>query len=256
MGDAGKGGAGRKARPSSLEEREDGTGDPAPWTLMGRAVRDYAAGDETAAVVVVSDAEDEPTVLPAAHFFRPVDEMPEVERRALEVARGRVLDVGAGAGAHALVLQGRGVEVTALEIAPEAAAVMRARGVRDVRVADVFGWRPGETWDTVLALMNGTTLAGGEAALGNLLRALASLLEPGGCILMDSTDPEALGLEGPAARVQLQLEYGGERTQPFPVLFAAPPFLGDCANAAGLEAEVVAAGDDGAYLMRLVRHGP
>ena len=44
-------------------------------------------------------------VIPLPYLFRDFDQMPAVEQRALELARGKVLDIGCGAGSHALYLQ-------------------------------------------------------------------------------------------------------------------------------------------------------
>ena len=237
---------------------------------MARCVADYHRGDVDAALTLTSDAEDERT-LPASHFFRVAVELPTVERQALEHARGSVLDVGAGAGAHALHLQEAGHRVTVMELSDLAVEVMTERGVRDARAEDIFSEPDGERWDTILILMNGTTLVGSGAGLTSLFVAAEARLAPGGKILIDSTDltseredSEGFGDESvdqPVKRqdgryigeVQLQLSYRGERSEPFPVLYADPDMLRVCAEAAGLQARVVAHGEDGAYLAEVTR---
>ena len=67
-------------------------------------------------------------------YLAPVRRWKAVERRALRYARGRVLDVGCGAGRVALELQVRGREVVAIDPSPGAGEVSRGRGVRDVRL--------------------------------------------------------------------------------------------------------------------------
>jgi len=250
----------------------DAAGVPAGWHLMARCVADYHRGDVDAALTLTSDAEEERT-LPASHFFRVAEELPVVERQALEHVRGSVLDVGAGAGAHALHLQEAGHRVTATELSELAVEVMTERGVRDARAEDIFSEPDGERWDTILILMNGTTLVGSGAGLTRLFVAVEARLAQGGKILIDSTDLTAELADADAddtgdrsgdrsakrqdgryiGEVQLQLSYRGERSEPFPVLYADPDMLRACAETAGLQARVVAHGEDGAYLAAVTR---
>jgi len=197
--------------------------------------------------------------MPVALFFRSGARLRAIDRRALALCRGRVLDVGAGAGALALALQAEGTEVTALEILPAAAQVMRALGVEDVHLADVRTFAPARPYDTVLALMNGTAAAGTLAGLAPWLAALAAPMAEDGQLLVDSTDLREP--RGPDTRpdgryvgeLQYQLEYEGDRGPPFPQLFVDPERLARAARAVGLASEVVWRGSGGAYLARLTR---
>ena len=256
-------GAARLGRPFGAGDPDSG---PSGWELIARSMRDYMLGDEDAGVLLSSDAEED-RILFASHFFRGPEAMPLAERRALELARGTVLDVGAGAGAHALALQACGVRVTATEVSTTAVEVMVALGVEDARLLDVFAEPGPDRWDTVLILMNGTTLVGSPAGLTRLLAAASARLAGGGRILIDSSDlrQERVEEESPGAEnraeergdgryvgeVQLQVTYKGERSPPFPVLYAHPELLAECAREAGLESRVVAEGEDGAYLAEL-----
>ena len=120
-----------------------------PRDLHGRALWDYFAGDEGATLGVHGDL-GEYDEIPVSLFFRGPDAFLPFERVAMAECRGRVLDVGAGTGVHALALQDRGFEVTAVEVMPQAAEIMRRRGVSDVVELDLIlddGWdrriRPG-----------------------------------------------------------------------------------------------------------------
>ena len=109
-------------------------------------------------------------------YFAPYREWPRTEKRALRFVRGRVLDVGCGAGRVALVLQEKGLEVVAIDESPLAVEVARRRGVRDARplgLADVdesLG-----PFDTVLIVRNNVGLAGTGDAGRRLLRRLHAL---------------------------------------------------------------------------------
>lgn len=229
---------------------------------LERALLAYQAGARDALVEVrVDDGSDH--VLPAALFFRGEGEWLEVDRVALGLCRGAILDVGACAGALALPLQAAGHEVTALELLPGAVAVMRARGVRDARHGDLWTFAPERRYDTVLALMNGAAAAATMAGLIPLLAALAERLAPHGQLLIDSTDLRAKGGRGRARRgdgryvgeLQYQLGYEGERGPPLPQLFVDPDRLAEAGEAVGLTSEVVwkGRGPPGSYLARLRR---
>ena len=56
--------------------------------------------------------------IPVETLFRDYDSMPPLEHHALDLVKGRTLDVGAGAGCHSLVLQERGIDVDAIDISP------------------------------------------------------------------------------------------------------------------------------------------
>ncbi|MGB3618767.1 MAG: class I SAM-dependent methyltransferase [Catalinimonas sp.] len=187
--------------------------------------------------------------------------MPPLERTALRACRGRVLDVGAGAGPHALWLQARGLGVTALDTSGGAVAAMRQRGVRDVQHGSIEALG-GDTYDTLLLLMNGAGLAGTLNALPRLLGHLRTLLRPGGQILLDSSDVRYLYVEEDGAlsidlndryhgEMVYQMHYGGESSSPFPWLFVDHDLLSDAALRAGLRTELVTEGAHYDYLSRL-----
>jgi SAM-dependent methyltransferase len=114
----------------------------------------------------------------------------EAEQAAIELVRGRVLDIGAGAGRHSLEAQRRGLDVVAIDISPGAVEVCRVRGVRDARllplaeVDDRLG-----TFDTVLLLCGNLGLAGSAEETTALLQRLHEVTAPDGRIVFDSVDP-------------------------------------------------------------------
>ncbi len=231
------------------------------WTPLGRALADVHAGDRSAMLHIRSDLwEDE--IVPALEYYRPLDVgLPDLECRALSSCRGRVLDAGAGAGRHALELQQRGLDVVAVDVSPDAVAVMRDRGVRDARLADVFDL-VGERFDTVLMLMHGLGVAGTLANLELLLRRMDELLAPGGQLLADSADlAEAVGRVAAATsddaasrgEVEFQVTYLTLVGRPYPWLFIDPRTLNEVAQRTGFTCDVLARGASGSYLARLTR---
>src|SRR5687768_2307040 len=116
--------------------------------IIGNAMQDYMAGDLEATIRVYSDIA-EPDLLPAAYFFRTREQMPLLEKIALELCRGYIADLGAGAGSHSLFLQEKGLEVAAFDISKGACSVMKKRGVKKVTQTNIFELGP-ERFDTIL----------------------------------------------------------------------------------------------------------
>jgi hypothetical protein len=236
--------------------------------LLGQALLDYQHGQHSAALTVqCSVADDEP--LPAAYFFRTLLAMPELERQALDEARGRVLDLGAGAGCHSLELQSRGfTDVRAIDQSAGAVQVMQARGVREVAQHDIMAPRASQElpYDTILMLMNGLGLAGTLEGLDKFLTHARTLLAPNGQILATSSDISYLyededgalvfNLNGPYyGEVEYTFRYKDRVGEPFPWLFIDATLLEDAARQAGYEVDFLGDDDNGQYLVRLTLAG-
>jgi SAM-dependent methyltransferase len=239
-----------------------------PPDLLGQALLDYQHGQHKAALTVqCSVADDEP--LPAAYFFRTLLAMPELERQALDECRGRVLDLGAGAGCHSLELQGRGfTDMRAIDQSAGAVQVMQARGVREVAQHDIMAPRgPQERpYDTILMLMNGLGLAGTLEGLDAFLAHARTLLAPDGQILATSSDISYLyededgalvfNLNGPYyGEVEYTFRYKDQVGEPFPWLFIDASLLEDAARQAGYEVDFLGDDDNNQYLVRLTLAG-
>ncbi len=230
---------------------------PPQWRPLAEAMQAFLDGDDDAAFAVHTDV-SEPETVAVRLFFRDESAFRPVEREALARCQGRVLDLGATAGAAALALQRRGLRVTALDPLPVAVTAMRSLGVRDARVGDAFTFRDDDGYDTVLLLMNGSMIAGTLGGLSRLLSHLGGLLRTRGRILMDSTDPR----DGGAAvlpdgryvgELHYQLEFAGRRGPPFPQLFVDPETLASVSDDVGFETEIVFRERDGAFLSQLTR---
>ena len=154
---------------------------------MGAAISDYFNHHRADRLRVFSSQFEEDEI-PVKELFRSIQSMPVLERTALQMATGRILDVGAGSGCHALALQEMGKEVCAIDISPLSVKVMAERGVRDVRQINLFDVGFLETFDTILMLMNGSGIIGKLENMPDFFLRMKQLLRPGGCILMDSSD--------------------------------------------------------------------
>jgi SAM-dependent methyltransferase len=240
--------------------------DPAPWSPHGQALLDYFHGDHSAQVVVHEEGGEAERV-PIRVFFRGPSDFSALEEAAVDLCRGQVLDAGAGTGCHALVLQELGLSVCAIDIAPEAVEIMRRRGVRDARCADLFRFRGGP-FDTILMMMNGIGVVGTLAGLDRFLGDVPRLLAPGGQLLCDSYDPRpeddgsrgsslsgaGQGTSGPyLGEMRFQLEYKGRRGPTLGWLFLDPETLARHAEDTGWRCELIWQEEEGHYLARLTR---
>jgi 2-polyprenyl-3-methyl-5-hydroxy-6-metoxy-1,4-benzoquinol methylase len=94
--------------------------------ILGKALLDWHRGKRDE-ILWINNTYGEPEEMPVDYYFRSPDELPELEVFALDHCRGKILDVGAGAGAHALPLQEKGLQVDALEISANACTVLEQR---------------------------------------------------------------------------------------------------------------------------------
>ncbi|MBZ9729780.1 class I SAM-dependent methyltransferase [Salegentibacter sp. JZCK2] len=155
--------------------------------IFGKAISTYYHEKDITDIQVHSpDFDDD--VIPVSYLFRSYAEMPPLEQKALQLATGRVLDVGCGAGSHSLYLQEKKkLEVTSIDTSEGAVEVSRLRGIEDARNINFFELEE-EKLDTILMLMNGTGIIGKLHNLDKFFKKIKELLNPGGKLLLDSSD--------------------------------------------------------------------
>jgi SAM-dependent methyltransferase len=229
------------------------------YDVFGAAIEDYYKGNKSATIIVHSEGFDQ-QVIKCKQLFRTERQLPNLEKEALKHARGKILDIGAGAGCHALILQKQGADVTALEISPKAVEVMEQRGVSQLKNLDIYQLKD-EQYDTLLLLMNGLGLAETVKGLTKFLQHLKTLLKPGGIIIAESSDllffgeddeiDEALNADEYYGEVQYELEYNGQKGKPFKWLFIDIDTLKSVASKNGFEVELLFQDFEGGYLVKL-----
>ena len=155
--------------------------------LMGQAIWDFYH-DESPENLLTETSISEMDDLPIDYLFRDFEEMNSVEQKALDLSKGKVLDIGAGAGSHSLYLQNdKSLDVVALDFSPKSVDVCKLRGVKNAVCSDMLQFS-GETFDTILLLMNGTGIFQSLDKIDSYLQKLHLLLNTDGQILIDSTD--------------------------------------------------------------------
>jgi hypothetical protein len=235
---------------------------PEAMTPYGRALWAYLHGQSAAELMISRD--DGVTVpLPAAVFFREPSQFTPIETRALELCRGQVLDIGAGAGPHSLELQSRGLAPIAIDVDPQAVAVMAERGVRDARQSDVFQFQGGP-FDTLLMIGHGIGVVEDLAGLQRFLIHARGLMRREGQLLLDSLDvrrsddpqnlayQEANRLAGRyIGEIRMQIEFEGKRGPFCGWLQVDSETLSEKAAREGWDSEILLELESGDYLARL-----
>ncbi len=229
--------------------------------LFGKAILDFQTNNYPQDLITetsISEADE----MSVAYLFRSYDEMPQLEQRALQLAKGKVLDVGCGAGSHSLTLQNdRNLDVTSIDISPNAIQACTLRGLKKATVQDVMTLE-NEKFDTILLLMNGTGIFGTLKETPNFLLKLKSLLNPNGQILIDSSDiiymfdaDEDGGkwITGGNyyGELTFTVSYKNETEDTFPWLYLDYNTLQNAAFANGLQCELIMEGEHYDYLAKL-----
>ena len=228
---------------------------------MGRAIAEYWKTKTADRLRVFSPMFEEDEI-PLTTLFRSYEDMPEIERKALDMAKGRILDVGAGAGCHSLVLQERGMDVTAIDISPLSVETMKEREVKKVIEQDFFTLEG--QYDTILMLMNGIGIVGTLERMPEFFRQLDKILAPEGQLLCDSSDISYV-FEDEEGLIDIpnEMDYYGEHSfwmqykntigEPFDWLYIDEDTLKEKARRYGYTAEVMAEGEHYDYLARITK---
>jgi SAM-dependent methyltransferase len=160
--------------------------------VWGAILADVLAGRQ--AMEIVERDDGYMMAFDAGYFVAPFAQWDDpVERRAMRFVRGRVLDVGCGAGRVCLHLQERGLEVVGIDSSAGAIECCLARGVRDARVLalDAVDGTLG-AFDTFVFLGQNFGMLGSRARARRLLGRLASLTTDRGRIVAETFDPHRL----------------------------------------------------------------
>lgn len=229
---------------------------------MGKAIWDFYHNDDPENLQTETSI-SELDELPVDYLFRDFNEMNKIEKKALKLSFGKVLDIGAGAGSHSLYLQNeRKLEVTALDISPKSIEVCQLRGIRKAIAQNMLEFS-GESFDTILLLMNGTGIFKSLKVIDIYLKKLHGLLNKNGQILIDSTDilymfdedddgGVFIPAEGYYGELDYVVHYKGESEDPIKWLYLDFITLKNAAENNGFKIEKMIQDDD-SYLAKLTK---
>lgn len=230
--------------------------------LFGKAIYDFQTNNSPENIITETSISEEDE-MSVAYLFRSYNEMPKIEQKALQLASGKILDVGCGAGSHSLSLQNdRNLNVISIDISEKAIETCKLRGLKNVKVQNILDFKD-EKFDTIILLMNGAGIFGKLENCNQYLSKLKSLLNPGGQILLDSSDiiymfdeDEDGGKWIPSnndyyGELIFNISYKGEKEEPFNWLYLDYNTLQNAAVANGLKCELILEGEHYDYLAKL-----
>ena len=233
--------------------------------LFGKAILDFQTNNSPEDLITETSISEE-DVMSVEYLFRSYDKMPLLEQKALQLAKGKVLDVGCGAGSHSFYLQSmKKLDVCSIDISENAIAACKLRGLKNTQVQNILeidSDNPENKFDTILLLMNGTGIFGTLKETAKFLQKIKSLLNPNGQILIDSSDiiymfdndedgGKWIPSSGYYGELTFTISYTNQREDQFPWLYLDYNTLQNAAFANGLQSELVLEGEHYDYLAKL-----
>lgn len=231
---------------------------------MGQAIADFYDNQlKDQSIHVWCDvAEDD--IISVDYLFRNYEDMPLLERQALSLCYGRVLDAGAGSGTHTLWLQhNTDTEPWAADISGMAVETMKKRGILRASTTDLLTESFPVRFDTILMMMNNIGICGTVAGYKHFLtHAADKLLAPGGQILFTSTDisymydtdtPDWLQSFNKYyfGEIVYRMSYGKSRSKKFKWLYIDERLACQLAEKHGYKADIISIDSKQHYLARL-----
>lgn len=226
----------------------------------GQALLDYQNDNFTEDIKTFSSIAGE-DIYPLPYLFRNFKGMPKLEQKALQLSKGKILDIGCGAGSHSLYLQKKNKEVFAIDISKGAIETCTLRGINNTKVKDIWQLK-NQKFDTILLLMNGAGMCGKLHKLSDFLKHLKTLLTPNGQILLDSTDVIYMfedengdyiidANQDYYGETTFRMEYKNQKGKPFDWLYIDFNNLQRAAEFCGLQCELILNGSHYDYLARI-----
>jgi len=226
--------------------------------VFGEAIKDYFLSNKVEAKVIVHTDDFEDDEIPVDYLFRTYPEMPKIEQMALQMVRGKVLEIGCGAGSHALYLKERKIDVTPIDISPLAIEIAKKRGLNKAKCINYYDIESTQKFDTLLLLMNGIGIAGKINRLHLFFEKAKQLLHSNGQIILDSSDliylfdeDEITGTETYYGEMSYTISYKNYKSAPFDWLYIDYNSLEVLAEMNGFKSTLIKKGSHFDYLAQL-----
>ena len=199
-------------------------------------------------------------------YFSEYKDWRKTEKEAMKYVRGRVLDIGCGAGRHSLYLQGKGFDVTGIDNSPLAIKICRLRGLKKAKVMGIkeVGKFKADSFDTIIMMGNNFGLFGSFRLAQTLLKKLHWVTSPDGLIIAMTRDPYTTKDPAHAAyhklnrkrgrmpgQLRIRVRYKGVIGNWFDYLLVSKDELRKILDNTGWRIERFIDGNDGQYIMLL-----
>lgn len=182
-----------------------------------------------------------------AQYVAPLSEWLEGERLAIAHAKGRVLDIGCGAGRVLAHLRSLGHDVTGIDISPKAVRICRERGLGPVYLMSAEHLEfPESSLDTVVLFGNNFGIMGTPNVTTAMFKEIRRVTAPDAVVLAGSRDPRAtddpahlryhqknIAAGLPAGQVRIRIKYRGRASDWFWLLLSSPEEMDEIVTSAG-----------------------
>jgi len=161
-----------------------------PWEdAFGQEMWAHYKGEESFEIVERDDGFFDVTPNNPAHYFSEYENWNDIDKKAMEFVKGRVLDIGCGVGRHSLYLQNKGSNVLGIDSSPLAIKICKLRGLKRARIMPIeeLNFKP-SSFDTVIMLGSNFGLFGSFEKARRLLRKLHRMTSKSGLIIANTRD--------------------------------------------------------------------
>jgi 2-polyprenyl-3-methyl-5-hydroxy-6-metoxy-1,4-benzoquinol methylase len=212
--------------------------DSSAMNLFAQAIKDYQQGSHEPLYFTVSGHRHQKEI---KRYFRSCDELSDLEKKLVSLAKGKVFDVGCANGYYFSCFQNQlNVDsVTGIDISPTLVELGKQKN-NDIFVGDIFTFQPQQRYDTVTLLESNIGLGGDIIKTKQLIKKLEQLLEPNGQILFyasKATGDDKFGI------ADIKVNYKGQ-TDKFQWIYFSPQYIQQLFKDQGLELEIIKETDD------------
>lgn len=146
-------------------------------------------GEEASEIVERDDGYFDASPKGPKLYFSEYEDWDLLDRTAMELVKGRVLDIGCGVGRHSLYLQKRGFDVLGIDSSPLAIKICKMRGLKKAKVMPIeeVNFKPSH-FGTIIMMGSNFGLFGSFKKAKRLLKKFHRMTSKNGLIIASTRD--------------------------------------------------------------------